>query len=146
MTQIQDLINGAKNVIRDLSAPKYSDAAPATSHVGYAGTPQDIRTARGAAVLAENGDTLHITARGLSLDLHIGRSVSGKSWWYSTDLTQDQYIALGGQFTAGTLKRYSMVISQDMTVTLNSFTRKSELAQWKLSHYDALDESLIVIG
>ena len=123
MTQIQDLINGAKNVIRDLSAPKYSDAAPATSHVGYAGTPQDIRTARGAAVLAENGDTLHITARGLSIALH-----------------------LGGQFTAGTLKRYSMVISQDMTVTLNSFTRKSKLAQWKLSHYDALDESFIVIS
>ena len=35
---------------------------------------------------------------------------------------------------------------KDRTVTLNSFTRKSKLAQWKLSHYDALDESFIVIS
>ena len=42
-TQIHTLINGSKNVIRNMEDDKYTTAKPATSHIGYAGTNRDRR-------------------------------------------------------------------------------------------------------
>ena len=144
-TQINQLINGSKNIIRNEEDPKYLTAKRATSHVGYAGSNRDYRNEIAARVYAENGDTLNIVVRGISLTLNISRSLSGKSWTWSCELTEDQYKALGGWHTDGTLKKYELAIYQDCEVCLYSFTRKSEAAQWRQSWMEYLDESFVEI-
>lgn len=144
-TQITNLINGAKNVIRNMEDAKYMTAKPATSHNGYAGTSRDERNEIAAKVYEENGDTLNITAKGIVLTLPIHISTTGKSWSWGCPLTEDQYVALGGQYTEGNLKSYSIQITMGCEVMLYSFTRKSEAAQWRVSQYTYLDESFIEI-
>lgn len=144
-TQIDQLINGSKNIIRNLEDTKYLTAKQATSHIGYAGTNREQRNEIAYRVYAENGDTLNIIARGINLTLNISRSLSGKSWSWSCELTEDQYKALGGWHTDGTLKSYSLTITGDCEVILYSFTRKSEAAQWRQSWMEYLDESYITI-
>ena len=144
-TQISNLINGSKNVIRKMDDPKYLDAKPSTSHFGYAGTNRDHRGEISAKVHQENLDGMNITANGVALRLSIAYSISGKSWSWYCGLTEDQYRKLGGMFTDGTLKAYSISIFSDCTVALYSFTRKSEASQWRLSNMTYLDESFIKI-
>lgn len=144
-TQISNLINGSKNVIRNMEDAKYTTAKPATSHNGYAGTNRDERNEIAAKVYEENGDTLNITAKGINLTLPIHVSTTGKSWSWGCTLTEEQYVALGGRYTEGTLKSYSLQINMDCTVTLYSFTRKSEAATWKQSNMTDIDESFIQI-
>ena len=145
-TQITNLINGAKNVIRNMEDAKYMTAKPATSHNGYAGTNRDERNEIAAKVYAENGDALNITAKGIALTLPIHRSTTGKSWSWNCDLTEEQYTALGGTYTEGTLKSYALTMTMSCEVILRSFTRKTEAAQWReVGPMTYLDESFIQI-
>lgn len=144
-TQISTLINGRKNVIRNMEDPKYINAKPASSHVGFAGTNRDERNEVAGKVHDENRDGMTIIARGIELILSIAYSVSGKSWSWSCQITEDQYKALGGIYTDGTLKAHSLQINMDCTVTLYSFTRKSDAAAWRQSNMTDLDESFIQI-
>ncbi len=146
-TQIQNLINGAKNIIRNEADEKYTTAKPATSHIGYAGTNREERERIAAAVIAENPGSLEIEARGLTLSLHKRTSVSGKTITYETALTEDEYkILVGVSSLPGTLERsFSLCINNDMTVRVDRFSRKSPNAMWKLKEYIYLDEAFIVI-
>ena len=145
-TQISNLINGCKEVIRNMEDAKYMTAKPATSHIGYAGTNREERNEVAAKVYEENGDTLNITAKGIAITLPIHRSTTGKSWSWSCPLTEEQYVALGGQYTGGTLKSYSLEVLMSCEVVLSSFTRRSEAAQWRsVEPITYLDESFIQI-
>lgn len=71
-TQICDLIiNGSKNVIRDLSASKYAEC-PAGTSAEFAGTTIRERTEVAEAVKLENPEMLHINVRGVELVLQTG--------------------------------------------------------------------------
>lgn len=144
-TQISNLINGSKNVIRDMEDSKYMTAKPATSHIGFAGTNRDERNEIAARVYEENGKTLKITAKGIDLTLPIHVSTTGKSWSWGCPLTEEQYVALGGRYTDGTLKAYRIEVTMRCEVILYSFTRKSEAAQWRCSNSTYLDESFVHI-
>lgn len=145
-TQIANLINGSKNVIRNMEDAKYNTAKPATSHNGYAGTNREEREEVADKVYAENGDTLNITAKGIALTLHIQRSTTSKSWSWNCDLTEEQYTALGGTYTEGALKSYALSMTMSCEVILRSFTSKSEAAQWReVGPMTYLDESFIQI-
>jgi len=145
MTQITELINGAKNVIRKEDAAKYATAKMATSHNGYAGTNAKERARIAQLVFQEHGETMNVEVRGVALTLTKGTSLSGRTSWYGSELTEEQYKAIGGAYTEGALKSYSLVINGDMMVYINSFTRKSEAARWKMSHYDYIDEAFVTI-
>jgi len=144
-TQISHLINGRKNVIRNMDDPKYVTAKLATSHNGFAGTNVKEREAVAEKVHRENTEAINIIARGVALTLPIAYSCTKKSWSWGCELTENQYTALGGTFTDGTLKAYRLIVHMDCTVTLYSFTRKSEAAQWRQSNMTDLDESFIQI-
>lgn len=145
-TQITDLINGAKNVIRNMDDPKYKIAKPATSHNGYAGTNREERNKIAAKVYEENEDTLIITAKGIALILFIQASTTGRSWSWIGHLTEEQYKALGGRYTGGKLKSYRIEVLMSCEVVLHSFTRRSEDAQWRsVGPLTYLDESFIQI-
>lgn len=144
-TQITNLINGRKSVIRDLNCKKYLNAKPATSHVGYAGTNRDERAAIAEMVYVENPEQLFLSARGMNFVLPICRSKSGKSWSWNCSISEDEYKALGGWHTDGTLKSYMLCVNDDMTIQILSFTRKSENAQWRLSYLDYVDEAYFTI-
>lgn len=145
-TQITNLINGSKNVIRNMEDAKYMTAKPATSHNGYAGTNREERADVAARVYRENGDKLRIIANGIALTLPIHRSTTGKSWEWNCDLSEEQYTALGGTYTEGTLKAYGLAVTMDCEVVLRSFTRRSEAAQWReVGPMTYLDESFIQI-
>ena len=145
-TQITNLINGRKNVIRNMEDPKYATAKPATSHDGFAGTNREERNEVAEKVHRENPEALTIIARGVALTLPIAYSTTGKSWSWGCELTEAQYTALGGTLTEGTLKAYRLTVNMDCTATLYSFTRKSEAAQWRQSNMTDLDESFIQIN
>lgn len=144
-TQITSLINGSKNVIRDDSNEKYMNASEATSHVGYAGTNSVTRNEIAMKVADENPDKMRIAARGIDLELDRHFSCPGKTWWWNCELTEEQYVQLGGSCTDGTIKAYSMTVSMSCEVSICSFTKKSENAHWRQSKLEYLDESFITI-
>lgn len=144
-TQIQNLINGAKNIIRQEGHAKYLTAKPATSHNGWAGTNRDERAKIAAKVHEENPDGMTIEACGQKIDLPIHYSGTGKSWTWIAELTQEQYIALGGKYTNGTIKSYQLNIFADCTAMIFSFTKKTERSQWRQSNQTYIDESFITI-
>lgn len=75
-TQICDLINGSKNVIRDLSASKYA-GCPAGTSAEFAGTTIRERAEAAEAVKLENPETLRINVRGVELVLQ----ADGHEFW-----------------------------------------------------------------
>lgn len=100
-TQISDLINGNQNTIRDDSHPKYKTAEKATTYAGkvgpnYVGTNSHERELVAKKVYEENPEVLRISVKGVELELPIEKSVSGKSWMWTTNLTQKQYDAICG--------------------------------------------------
>lgn len=144
-TQISNLINGSEYVIRDMANPKYANANRSTSHLGYGGTNRKERNAIATMVHDENPDALHVSVRGIDLTLPISYTTTGKSWWWRCDLTQEQYIALGGTFTNGNIKSYALNIFADCTAAIYSFTKKSQNAQWRQSNMAYIDESFVTI-
>lgn len=144
-TQISTLINGGKNVIRKEDDEKYINAKSSTSHVGYAGTNHDLRNKIAMKVASENPSEMHIKANGIELTLSRANSCSGKSWWWSCKLTEEQYVKLGGSHLSGNFKSYKLRISMDCMVTIYNFTKKSEAAQWRQSWMQDIDESFIEI-
>ena len=144
-TQIQNLINGAKNIIRKEGHEKYLTAKPATSHNGWAGTNRDWRAKIAAKVHEENPDGMTIKACGHMIELRYSESGSGKTWKWAAELTREQYTDLGGSYTDGTIKSYLLVIFTDCTVMLYSFTKKTEGSQWRQSNMTYLDEAFITI-
>ncbi len=146
-TQISNLINGARNVIRDEAHEKYKYAKQATSHVGYAGANDNERQEIGACVYAENGDTLHVNVRGVELTLQIHKSMSGKSWYWSAYLTDEQYqqicptpIGVGDN-----LHFYELGVNSDCRVYIQIFNRRNERQIWREGYTHNIDEAFVTI-
>ena len=78
------------NVVRDLTSEKYEGINE------IVGTNSGIREEIARKVLDENPDGMDIEVKGVRL--HLGRyaSCSGKTIWYNTELTREQYIAITG--------------------------------------------------
>lgn len=146
-TQIGNLINGAKNVIRDFSCEKYETAKQSTSHIGYAGTNIKERQEIAMRVYEENGDTLHIIVRGIELRLKIHKSFSGKSWWWQTELTDEQYstICKTSIGVGAKLNSYSLIVNDDCTVCVHTFHRRNECQTWKPGYTHNIDEAFVTI-
>ena len=149
-TQICDLINGAKNVIRDLSASKYAEC-PAGTSAEFAGTTIRERAEVAEAVKLENPETLHVNVRGVELVLQASRAkTSGRIVNYNSNITGAQWCTITGR-GAECLEIYKFEtsfifrINADMTAEALIFARKSPAAMWRTRKYEYIDESFITI-
>lgn len=149
-TQIYDLINGSKNVIRDLSASKYAEC-PAGTSAEVAGSTMRERAAVAEAVKLENPEALRVNVRGVALVLQADRAeTSGRIVNYCADITPAQWCAITGR-DAEYLKIYKFKtsfcfrINADMTAEALIFARKSPGAMWRTRKYEFIDESFITI-
>lgn len=149
-TQIYDLINGSKNVIRDLSASKYAEC-PAGTTAEFAGTVTSERAAIAEAVKLENPETLRVNVRGVELVLQADRAeTSGRIVNYYSDITPAQWCAITGR-SAECLEIYKFEtsfcfrVNADMTAEALIFARKSPGATWRIRKYEFIDESFITI-
>lgn len=146
-TQITSLVNGAKDIRRDLSNSKYINCTKATSHIGYAGTNLKLRAEIAEKVIAENPDWLDIELFGRKLRLNKHSSLSGKTVYFEAKITLDDFMLFSG-YAIEPFKHethFSIQINNDMTVWLNKWTRRSEDTQWKYRGYDYIDESFVTI-
>lgn len=149
-TQIYDLINGSKNVIRDLSASKYAEC-PAGISAEFAGTMIRERAAIAEAVKMENPEALRVNVRGVELVLQADRAKSsGRIVNYCADITPTQWCTITGRGSEY-LKIYKFEtsfafrINADMTAEALIFARKSPVAMWRTRKYEYIDESFITI-
>lgn len=149
-TQICSLVNGAKNVIRDLNAPKYAEC-PAGTSAEFAGTTIRERAEVAEAVKLENPETLHVNVRGVELVLQASRAkTSGRIVNYFSEITAAQWCAITGK-GAECLEIYKFEtsfifrINADMTAEALIFARKSPAAMWRTRKYEYIDESFITI-
>lgn len=145
--QINQLINGQKTVIRDENNPKYINAPMATSHNGYAGTNASIREEIANNVFAENPELIKIDARGKHFTLKKCSTLSGKTSWYETSITADDFLLLSGYkmlpYMAET--EYALKIEADMKVCITLLTRRNERAQWRYRTTIYIGEEFITI-
>ena len=147
-TQISHLINGQKDVVRDLNHPKYNNASPATSHVGYAGSSHEEREEIANKVFDTNPHVLTVNVKGVVLNLHPYSSLSGKTRYYSASLTESEFMTILDLEHKPFNKHeggYSLEVSCDMTVKLNKFSRRNENATWKFRGSINLGEEFIQI-
>jgi hypothetical protein len=148
-TQIQDIINGAENVIRMENHPKYINSK-VNSCGNFVGTAVDERNAIGEKIFAENGDEMRANIRGVELTLHRHSSSTGKTSWYSSELTPDEYaiICTGNTFEWPAdmkFKSFDITIGKDCTVTVTRYGKKSEGATWKAREWNDLDGAFVTI-
>lgn len=149
-TQIISLVNGAKNVIRALSASKYAEC-PAGTSAEFAGTTIRERTEVAEAVKQENPEALRVNVRGVELVLKASRAkTSGRIVNYCADITAAQWCTITGR-GAEFLEIYSFEtsfsfrVNADMTAEALIFARKSPAAMWRTRKYEYIDESFITI-
>lgn len=115
---------------------------------GIVGTSTAIRQEVGKKVLEENGDTLRIMIKGVELEMHRSCSCSGKSWWWTAELTAEQYAIITDNNTLGIgtqLNSYSLVISQELRATAYVCHRANERQQWRCGWSQLIQESNITI-
>lgn len=151
-TQIRELVNGAKCVIRDARHPKYANAARATSHDGYAGTDRKTREEVAGRVFAENGGTMRVAVRGVHLEPRRETSLSGKTARYSAEISLGQANAICG-FAKGTTwflrgeGRWEFAIHGDCTCGVTSWTRATPGSEWKQRlSFDIGEEFVTILG
>lgn len=145
-----DLINGSKNVIRDLSASKYA-GCPAGTSAEFAGTTIRERAEVAEAVKLENPEALRVNVRGVELVLQADRAkTSGRIVNYCADITAAQWCTITGR-GAEVLEIYKFEtsfifrVNADMTAEALIFARKGPGAMWRTRKYEFIDESFINI-
>lgn len=146
-TQIANLINGEKRTIRNESASKYQTATPASSHAGYAGSSREERLQVADRVLAENSGVMTIRFCGHTYGLKKTSSASGKSTWYSAEITPEAYLSLirADRMPYKHEVSLKLTVNGDMTVEIHIFTRRSTTSQWKLRDIVPVGEEYIEI-
>lgn len=146
-TQISNLINGRANVRRDESHNKYATAALATTPFSkYVGSPIELREEVGGKVLAENpnGMDVEILGRKFHLDRHA--SCSGKTVWFSAELTPEEHeLLMGEPYPSNNEWRSTLTIDSLMYVEVSRSMRRSEKAQWKEGASMYLGEEFVTI-
>lgn len=125
-TQINTLVNGTTGIV---------------------GTDYATRKEVSEKVLAENGDTLRIEIKGIELELQRSCSCSGKSWQWSCDLTEEQYLTIvdGSYLGVGRLNRFFFSIDGDCRPSAQVSHRSNERKQWRFGYYHKLQEANIII-
>lgn len=149
-TQIKNLINGSKNVIRDEKCEKYANAPKATSHIGYAGTNREVRAEMAAKVFAENGEKMNVIVNGESLELTRGSSTTGNTVWYSCEISEDQFknicnYAVKDKPIFKGEGKFSFTMRGDCTCVANSFTRKTTGSKWEGRGFHEIGEEFVTI-
>ena len=147
-TQINTLINGSENTVRNLNAEKYL-----TNPIGFysgkpnvpefGGTPAKTRNEIAQRVSAENPEELSIEANGIGLTLNRHNSISGKTWRWEAPLTAEQYAAIVGEVAPvwshhGAVNTYGTIVSADCTVEVWASSGKK-------GFYRVLGEEFITI-
>lgn len=149
-TQIKNLINGQKNVIRDEKNPKYLNAPRATSHDGPVGSSLEERLDIADRVLSENGELLPVDIRGCRMNLGLETSESGDTWYYQVELTRKEANLICG-FPAGHLwfgsydGRWTFRIGNDMSCKVSSFVRRTPGSDWEARTWLNIDEAFVTI-
>ena len=145
-TQITNLVNGRVNVRRNDNDVKYVSAISLTNKSGYSGSPITIRQDIGNKVIEENPESLSIEIQGKVLHLARHSSCSGKTVWYSADLTPEEHLAIMGE-PYPSHNEWCSIITIDMLMYVNvtRFMRKSEKAQWKEKASMYISEELVKI-
>lgn len=148
-TQITSLINGAKDIRRDLSNPKYIDCPKATSHIGYAGTNLKLRAEIAEKVISENINGLNVEILGKRFCLSRYSSLSGKTVWFSTEISLDDFMLLSGYVEAPFKQskecKFELEINNYMNVLLHKWCRANEKAKMKHRGYGYIDEAFVTI-
>lgn len=135
-TQINNLINGKKNVIRQADHAKYLTANNATSHIGYAGTSASDRAQVAQQVAVENTGELNVEIKGVAISLTRNNSISGKSWFWAANLSNDQYVAItGSDFGLGKNTTPGIIVNGDCTITVSNGGK----------HFVDIDEAFVTI-
>lgn len=146
-TQISNLINGAKQIRRDLSHSKYINATAATSHIGYAGTNRSLRQEIADKVITENPDGMDIEISGRKFHLDRSSSLSGKTIWFSTEISLEDFMLLSG-YAENPFKNeesFILTLNNDMTVDIQMFSRRNSLSQWKHRGNVSVGEEFVTI-
>ena len=148
-TQINSLINGTRDIRRDLSNPKYIECPKATSHIGYAGTSLKLRAEIAEKVIVENPDGMDVEMFGKKFRLSRSSSLSGKTVWFSTEITIGDFMLLSGYaefpFKQSKECKFALEINNDMNVLLHKWCRSNDKAQMRHRGYDYIDESFVTI-
>lgn len=132
-TQISNLVNGYANVRRDETNKKYATANPTTAPFSkYAGSPIKLREEVGEKVVTENPDGMDAEIMGHRFHLNRHASCSGKTIWFSTELTPEEHkLLMGEPYPSGNEWRSTLTIDSLMHVEVSRFMRRSERQQWK---------------
>ena len=146
-TQISNLVNGYANVRRDETNAKYTTAAPATAPFSkYAGSPKKIREQVGEKVVTENPDGLDAEIMGHRFHMDRHASCSGKTVWFSTELTPEEHeLLMGEPYPSGNEWQSTLTIDSLMYIEVSRFMRRSEKAQWKQKASIYIGEEFVTI-
>ena len=146
-TRISKLINGHANVRRDESHSKYATAALATTPFSkYVGSPIALREEVGGKVLAENPDGMDVEILGHKFHLNRHASCSGKTVWFSAELTLEEHgLLMGEPYPSNNEWRSALTIDSLMYVEVSRFMRRSEKAQWKQKASMYIGEEFVTI-
>ena len=145
-TQISNLINGDKNVRRDLTHSKYVNAKRGSSS-DFAGTSFDDRKAVADKVKAEHPGDMSVGILGRRFDLVRYQSASGKTVMWAADITEEDYTLITGYANVITTyqSKFSFQIGDDMKCRVHTFARKSDKGQWRERGWDNIGEEFINI-
>ena len=148
-TQITSLINGTKNIRRDLSNSKYINCPKASSHIGYAGTNLKTRTEIAEKVKEENPNGMDVEMFGKNFHLSRSSSVSGKTVCFAAEISHDDFMLLSGYveepFKDSKESKFELEITNSMNVLLHKWCRVNDKSMMKYRGYDYIDESFVTI-
>lgn len=111
------------------------------------GTNHEVRMQVGQQVLAENGSSITITWMGVEITMQYFQSLSGKSWWYTGILSNEQAEKLNLPKVASnaTEEFYSVQLDPKMFFTLFRHARRGNSPVLKLRESRELTTENIVI-
>lgn len=104
--------------------------------LGIVGSSYDLRNEIAGRVKWENPETLNIRYKDHDYTLNMGQSMSGKSFWYtteqlSTDIVREIMPTDTKAIEHPELVAYYMRVNGDMTVEYITFRRTRTTRQWK---------------
>jgi hypothetical protein len=144
-TQITNLINGARWVIRDLTNPKYEGFSK--SKISFIPSTDKEREETARQVFKENPDKLDIEIMGDRITLLKKISYSGKNEEYREYITPQQFLRFLKlrKPPYDCICRFALIVNHDMTVSINKWTKETEDSHWQFRGYSYIDESFIKI-